>query len=55
MRFWQSLRYIEREREGEAELLLGLTTRCNGRDSSHGLVDTLNRHIRQRAAAELRR
>ena len=29
MRFWQRLRYIEREREreGEAALLLGLTTR----------------------------
>jgi hypothetical protein len=25
MRFWQRLRYIEREREGEAALLLGLT------------------------------
>lgn len=31
MRFWQRLRYIEREREGEAALLLGLTTRCSGR------------------------
>jgi len=29
MRFWQSLRYIERERE--AALLFGLTTRCSGR------------------------
>jgi hypothetical protein len=25
MRFWRRLRYIEREREGEAALLLGLT------------------------------
>ena len=31
MRFWQRLRYIEREREGEAALLLGPTTRCRGR------------------------
>src|SRR6266850_8305296 len=31
MRFWQRLRYIEREREGEAALLLGLTTRRSGR------------------------
>jgi hypothetical protein len=31
MRFWQSLRYIEPEREGEAALLLGLTKRCSGR------------------------
>jgi hypothetical protein len=29
MRFWQRLRYIERE--GEAALLLGLTTRCSER------------------------
>jgi len=34
MRFWLRVRYIEREREGEAALLLGLTTRCSGNRAS---------------------
>jgi len=51
MRFWQSLRYIESEREGEAALLLGLTTRCSGRTRvSRRLLVRRKRRATRRAA-----
>ena len=51
MRFWQRLRYIEREREGEAALLLGLTTRCSGRTRvSRRLLGRRKRRATRRAA-----
>jgi len=51
MRFWQRLRYIEREREGEAALLLGLTTRCSGRTRvSRRLLVRRKRRATRRAA-----
>ena len=49
MRFWQRLRYIERE--GEAALLLGLTTRCSGRTRvSRRLLVRRKRRATRRAA-----
>ena len=49
MRFWQSLRYIERERE--AALLLGLTTRSSGRTRvSRRLLVSRKRRATRRAA-----
>ena len=51
MRFWQRLRYIEREREGEAVLLLGLTTRYSGRTCvSRRLLVRRKRRATRRAA-----
>jgi hypothetical protein len=51
MRFWQRLRYIEPEREGEAALLLGLTTRCSGRTRvSRRLLVRRKRRATRRAA-----
>ena len=51
MRFWLRLRYIEREREGEAALLLGLTTRCSGRTRmSRRLLVRRKRRATRRAA-----
>ena len=51
MRFWQSLRYIEREREGEAALLLRPTTRCGGRTRvSRRLLVRRKRRATRRAA-----
>ena len=49
MRFWQRLRYIVRE--GEAPLLLGLTTRCSGRTRvSRRLLVRRKRRATRRAA-----
>jgi len=51
MRFWQSLRYIEREREGEAALLLGQTPRGSGRNRvSRRLLVRRKRRATRRAA-----
>ena len=55
MRFWQRLRYIEREREGEAALLLGLTTRCSGRTRVSRRLQPKQAARRLRAAADRER
>jgi len=55
MRFWQRLRYIERERAGEAALLLRLTTRCSGRTRvSRRLLVRRKRRATRRAAERVR-
>jgi len=55
MRFWQRLRYIEPEREGEAALLLGLTTRCSGRTRVSRRLQPKQAARRLRAAADRER